>query len=281
MSEVVEIKDQFLELQKKYRQYLPKVDPALIDDLLLRQVENPNVVPMYMVEVFTKPGLNTEEVRSYIISKTGMSPAIYDNGTHYVTNQKLTLEMLKEISDSEEVIEVVGEFTGGLGSYGASHEHRPHDGRHARIESAPSPRVPKAEANAPREEPSTRTESSRIVIYTTAGIIGAIALAGFIISGGILPNTNVSQTLPAGTEPGVLHGYVAGPGGLPAVGATVLATQQGDDFFASGFVSINGQYSIDLQPGSYIVYVAYPDGTDKLATVDIQRGSNLELNFAY
>ena len=91
---VVEIKDQFLELQKKYQQYLPKVDPALIDDLLLRQVENPNVVPMYMVEVFTKSGLNTEEVRSYIISKTGMSPAIYDNGTHYVTHQKLTLEML-------------------------------------------------------------------------------------------------------------------------------------------------------------------------------------------
>ena len=281
MSEVLEIKDQFLELQKKYRQYLPKVDPALIDDLLLRQVENPNVVPMYMVEVFTKPGLNTEEVRSYIISKTGMSPAIYDNGTHYVTNQKLTLEMLKEISDSEEVIEVVGEFTGGLGSSGASHEHRPHDNRHARIESAPSPRVPKAEVKVTQEEPSTRTESSRIVIYTAAGIIGAIALAGFIISGGILPNTNVSQTLPAGTEPGVLHGYVAGPGGLPAVGATVLATQQGDDFFASGFVSINGQYSIDLQPGRYIVYVAYPDGTDKIATVDVQRGANHELNFAY
>jgi hypothetical protein len=281
MSEVIEIRDQFLELQKKYRQYLPKVDPALIDDLLLRQVENPNVVPMYMVEVFTRPGLNTEEVRSYIISKTGMSPAIYDNGTHYVTNQKLTLEMLKEISDSEEVIEVVGGFTGGLGSYGASHEHRPHDGRHARIASAPSPRIPNAEVRAPRKEPSTRTGSSRIVIYTAAGIIGAIALAGFIISGGILPNTNVSQTLPAGSEPGVLHGYVAGPGGLPAVGATVLATQQGDDFFASGFVSINGQYSIDLQPGSYIVYVAYPDGTDKLATVDVQRGANHELNFAY
>lgn len=281
MSEVLEIRDQFLELQKKYRQFLPKVDPALIDDLLLRQVENPNVVPMYMLEVFTRPGLNTEEVRSYIISKTGMSPAIYDNGTHYVTNQKLTLEMLKEISDSEEVIEVVGEFTGGLGSSGASHEHRPHDGRHARIASAQSPRVPNAEVKVPREEPSTRTRSSRIVIYTAAGIIGAIALAGFIISGGILPNTNVSQTLPAGTEPGVLHGYVAGPGGLPAVGATVLATQQGDDFFASGFVSINGQYSIDLQPGSYIVYVAYPDGTDKLATVDVQRGANHELNFAY
>src|SRR5918992_3833859 len=129
MSELIEIKDQFLELQRKYQQYLPKVDPDLIDDLLLRQMENPRVAPMYMIEVFTKPGLNTEEVRRYIIGKTGMSPAIYDKGTHYVTNQKLTLDILKEISDSEDVIEVTGEYTGGLGSWGASHEHSIHDKR--------------------------------------------------------------------------------------------------------------------------------------------------------
>src|SRR5919108_6111188 len=78
-----ELKDQFEELQKKYRQYLPNVDPALLDDLLLRQMENPGVAPMYMVEVFTKPGLDVEKVRQTIISKTGQAPAVYDNGTHY------------------------------------------------------------------------------------------------------------------------------------------------------------------------------------------------------
>ena len=41
-----------------------------------------------------------------------MLPAVYDKGTHYVTNQKLTLEMLKEISDSEDVVQVSGEYTG-------------------------------------------------------------------------------------------------------------------------------------------------------------------------
>src|SRR5918996_6499719 len=128
-SAMLEIKDQFLELQKKYQKHLPKVDPELIDDLLLRLMENPRVAPMYMIEVFTKPGLDTGEVRSYIIGKTGMSPAIYDNGTHYVTNQELTLDMLKEISDSEDVIEVTGEYTGGLGGYGASHEHSPYNKR--------------------------------------------------------------------------------------------------------------------------------------------------------
>ena len=29
--------------------------------------------------------------------------AIYDNGIHFVTNQKLTVNMLKEISDSKDV----------------------------------------------------------------------------------------------------------------------------------------------------------------------------------
>jgi hypothetical protein len=305
-SAMLEIKDQFLELQKRYQKHLPKVDPELIDDLLLRQMENPRVVPMYMVEVFTKPGLNTEEVRRYIIGKTGMSPAIYDNGTHYVTNQELTLDILQEISDSEDVIEVTGEYTGGLGGYGASHEHSPYDRRRMLIatttttaptEIASSSLSPSSSPEkkktlqqeirpAANEKPAAapakqRGKNYKIAIYTAAGIVGAIALAGFILSGGLLPNTNVNQPIPAGIEPGALHGRVTGPGGLPAVGASVLAAQQGNAFVASSFVSITGEYDIRLPPGNYVIYVAFPDGTDQTATVDIQRGSFQELNFAY
>jgi hypothetical protein len=291
MSEktTTELQNQFQELQKKYQQLLPKVDPGLVNDLLLRQMENPGIVPMYMVEVFTKPGLNTEEVRSYIIGKTGMSPAIYDNGTHYVTNQKLTLDILKEISDSEDVIEVTGDYTGGLGGYGASHEqsHRHFSERRtaSSITKAHDDAL-KGKANVIEKDDNDEGNHKnkidyKIAAYTAAGIIGAIALVGFIISGGLLPNSSASQTIPAGTEPGAVHGYVTGPGGLPAVGATVLAAQQGNDFVASSFVSVTGQYDLDLPPGNYVIYVAYPDGTDKTATVDIQRGSLQELNFAY
>ena len=46
-----------------------------------------------------------------------MVAVVYDHGTHYVTNQKLTLEMLKEISNSEDVLEVAGEYTGGIGGH--------------------------------------------------------------------------------------------------------------------------------------------------------------------
>jgi hypothetical protein len=290
-SAILEIKDQFLELQKKYQEHLPKVDPELIDDLLLRQMENPRVAPMYMIEVFTKPGLNTEEVRRYIIGKTGMSPAIYDNGTHYVTNQELTLDILKEISDSEDVIEVTGEYTGGLGGYGASHEHSPYNKR--RIITTTTETVASPEKKTLQQEirPSAHEKPAaalqrgkknyKIAIYTAVGIAGAIALAGFIISGGLLPNSNINEAIPAGVEPGSLHGRVTGPGGLPAVGTTVLAVQQGNAFVASAFVSITGDYDIQLPPGNYVIYVAYPDGTDETATANIQRGSLQELNFSY
>ncbi len=59
-----------------------------------------------------------------IIEKTSMVPAIYDNGTRYVTNQRLTLEMLEEISGYQNVVEVTGEYTDGITGRGASHEHR-------------------------------------------------------------------------------------------------------------------------------------------------------------
>ena len=79
-----------------------------------------------MVEVFTKPGVNAEAVKKYIFEKTGMVPAIYDNGTHFVTNHKLTLEILKEMSDSNNVLEVAGEYTGNITARGSSHVHSDH-----------------------------------------------------------------------------------------------------------------------------------------------------------
>jgi hypothetical protein len=298
-----ELKDQFEELQKKYRQYLPKVDPALIDDLLLRQMENPHVTPMYMVEVFTKPGLNTEEVRQYIINKTGMSPAIYDNGTHYATNQKLTLEILREISDSEDVIEVTGDYTGGLGSYGASHEHTGHENRFETLKGQPPPRLPSSSEKISNSHSTAKTQEKeisehrynkrksnyRVAIYTAAGIIGAVALAGFIISGGMLPNSNSgiqssSSTMDSvlGNEPGMLHGYVEGLSGLPAIGASVIAENQETGQTTSAFVSLTGQYLINLPPGTYEVVVSFPNGvTQVIDSFEITRGTAHELNFSY
>jgi len=76
-----------------------------------------------MVEIFTKSGTNPEIMRDVMIEKTSMAPAIYDKGTHHVTNQRLTLEMLEKICDYQNIVEVTGDYTGITGR-GASHEHR-------------------------------------------------------------------------------------------------------------------------------------------------------------
>ena len=52
-----------------------------------------------------------------------MVPAIYDKGTHYVINHKLTLQMLIEISDSDDVLEVACDYTGNITARGSSHVH--------------------------------------------------------------------------------------------------------------------------------------------------------------
>jgi len=122
-QEIKEIKRVYAGLETLYHTYFPKSEPYLIHHLLRRLKKNPNVPPIYMVEVFTKPNVDPEAAKNYVFDKTGMIPAIYDKGTHYVTNHILTLEILKEISDSDDVLEVAGDYTGTITARGSSHMH--------------------------------------------------------------------------------------------------------------------------------------------------------------
>ena len=125
-DELKEIRNVFRGLQTLYDTHLPKVDSTLIDDLLIREKEKSERAPFYMVEIFTKEGTDSEAMKNQIFEKTGMLPAIYDHGTHYVTNQRLSLETLAEMSQSEDVLEVTGDYIGTPTGTGASHEPREH-----------------------------------------------------------------------------------------------------------------------------------------------------------
>lgn len=284
MTDASELQKEFAELQKKYSEYLPKVDPALVHDVLLRRTESPDVVPIYMLEVFTKPGIDTQRARDYIYSKTGASPAIFDNGTHFATNQKVTIEILKELSDSDDVLEITGDYTGSIGAYPVSHEHDHRERRKATksTSSGQAAKLETVEVKLPTQEQRKQKGSQyRFAMYTAAGIVGAIILAGAIISGGMPPNANV-QPVTTGSEPAVLHGYVGGPSGLPAVGAAVVAAEQETGHTVNDFVSVDGNYVFDLPPGNYIIMVAYPDGTNKVVNeYVVESGSSHELDFSY
>jgi hypothetical protein len=124
MSELQEIRNVFHGLKTLYDTYLPKIDPVLLHDLLIREHEKSERAPFYMVEVFTKPGTDSEWCKNHIWKTSGFVPAVYDKGTHYVTNMRLTLEILKKLQDFDFVLDVTGDYTGTLTGRGASHEAR-------------------------------------------------------------------------------------------------------------------------------------------------------------
>ena len=111
----------------RLREYRRQILRVINDLVLVRDQRVIKFVNLYNMEApsgdrhsFT---IDAEAAKQYIFEKTGMVPAIYDKGTHYVTNQKLTLEILKEISESTEVLEVAGEYTGNITARGSSHVH--------------------------------------------------------------------------------------------------------------------------------------------------------------
>lgn len=107
----------FQGLQTLYQTHLPKVDPALIHDLLVRElVKTSSLLPFYIVEIRTVKGTDQEMMKSMIFENTGFLPSITENGTHYVANMRLSLELLKEFCESQkDIVKITGDFTGGIG----------------------------------------------------------------------------------------------------------------------------------------------------------------------
>lgn len=101
---------QHVKMELSYENVFPKVSTKLVHDLLVRR-KDPGYPHMYIVEVFTKKGTDSQACKEHILATTGMAPSIDDNGTHYVTHMRLTLEILKKLNDFEFVVEVTGDCT--------------------------------------------------------------------------------------------------------------------------------------------------------------------------
>lgn len=107
-KEIQRIRKHFDDLQGLFQRYLPNVDPDLIYDLLTRLRENPSVTPTYTLEVYTKKEVDSAKMIDFMYKITGSMATVYDNDTHYVTNQKLRLDILKSISEMKDIIEITG-----------------------------------------------------------------------------------------------------------------------------------------------------------------------------
>ena len=124
MSDLQELRENFKKIQETFSKSFPKVDPQLVVDLLLKEQQDPNNAPIYTLEVFMKTGTDIEKVKDTILQRTGTVPSIHDEGTHIVSTHKVTLDLLKFISEYEGVQEITGDYTGGAASIGARHEPR-------------------------------------------------------------------------------------------------------------------------------------------------------------
>ena len=119
IDELQEMRIAFQGLQTLYQTYLPKADPILVNDLLVHEQKNyrPNnplsTSDYYTVEISTKDGKEFERMREMIQKKTGLFPSIYDDGTRFVLNMELNLEILRGICNSDEnIIKVTGHYAG-------------------------------------------------------------------------------------------------------------------------------------------------------------------------
>jgi len=113
----------------------------------------------------TKGGIDSQKAKGFIFQKTGMTSAIYDDGSHYVKNQELTLEMLKD-------------------------EHLDHKHTDDYYLSQEQQQLGEQRRAAEEKKISRGLDNHKLLTYTVVGVIGVLALAGFIISGGLLPNVN-------------------------------------------------------------------------------------------
>ena len=121
-GELNELRKQTQTLGEAYQRVFPKTDPALVYDLISRIQQNPhNSAPVYTIEVFTRGGTNSEKSRDHILQTTGTVPSVYDNGTHYVSTHRLTLEILKKLNDIEYVLDIMGDYSGAAASIGPQH----------------------------------------------------------------------------------------------------------------------------------------------------------------
>ncbi|MGI0044359.1 MAG: hypothetical protein ACRD47_11670, partial [Nitrososphaeraceae archaeon] len=56
-----------------------------------------------------------EKRKNMIFEKTGFLPSITENGTNYVANMRLSLELLKQMCESQEgIVRITGDYTGGI-----------------------------------------------------------------------------------------------------------------------------------------------------------------------
>lgn len=119
-NELRQIRRAFQGLQTLYQTHLPKVDSKLNHDLLIREInkksdDTSTLPPFYIVEITIMDGTDQDAMKNMIFEKTGFLPSITENGTHYAANMRLSIELLKEMCETQQdIVKITGDYTDGI-----------------------------------------------------------------------------------------------------------------------------------------------------------------------
>jgi len=119
-------------------------------------------------------------------------------------------------------------------------------------------------------------------------ILAGILIIGYLFSGGMIPKQGIGSIfdpMPVyKTGMGAINGHVMSSSGLPALGATVVAIEQGgSEKITMAIIPVDGKYVFeDLKPGNYVLMVGFPNGENRILNyLDVDSGSIHTIDFKY
>ncbi len=101
MNCIEDLRQKFHEYKNVMETCLPQVDKKLITEILyLMEKEK---APVYTLEIFLKENSKTGKIREIVTRHTEENVAFYEGGTHVVAAHKITLQLLRELCENNDV----------------------------------------------------------------------------------------------------------------------------------------------------------------------------------
>lgn len=107
MSE--EVVDSYKSLLSKVDKNLSKVQLRFLLELMSHQLAHPEQVPTLHLELFYHKGIDVTAKVKELSNKLDRVPAVYDNGTHFVIEPRLTLAGIEEFVRDSDVEFITGD----------------------------------------------------------------------------------------------------------------------------------------------------------------------------
>ncbi len=89
--------------------HLSKVQLRFLFELMSHQLTHPEQVPTLRLELLYRKGIDVETKVRELSEKLDRVPQVYDSGTHFVIEPRLTLQGIEEIARDDDIEFITGD----------------------------------------------------------------------------------------------------------------------------------------------------------------------------